>query len=387
MMTQADPDRLAAALLEWYDSHARSLPWRVSPADRAAGRRPDPYRVWLSEIMLQQTTVAVVGPYFEAFVDRWPRVEDLAAADPAEVRAAWAGLGYYARARNMHRCAGVVTSEYGGVFPDTRSALQELPGIGPYTSAAIAAIAFDRPETVVDGNVERVMARLHAIRTPLPAAKKDITAFASALTPSTRPGDYAQALMDLGATVCLPRAPACGICPWREACDARTQGIQEALPAKAPRKPRPVRVGHVFVVRDEGGAWALEQRPETGLLGGMRGFPGSTWEEIDPESVGGVPSAPPAPPCAAAWHACGEVRHTFTHFHLRLHVWTARVTARDWLPQWIRIPAREFRVSDLPGVMRKVARAAATPDQSAATSPVVTDSGAGAGRSKSGMIS
>ncbi|MDJ0995229.1 MAG: A/G-specific adenine glycosylase, partial [Dinoroseobacter sp.] len=202
---------LSTPLLEWYDAHARVMPWRVSPEDRAAGVQPDPYRVWLSEVMLQQTTVAAVKDYFRKFTSRWPTVTDLAAAEDSDVMAAWAGLGYYARARNLLKCARVVVQDYGGVFPDTAEELRKLPGIGPYTSAAIAAIAFDRAETVVDGNVERVMARLYAVEAPLPPAKAELTELAGQLTPETRPGDYAQAVMDLGATVCTPRSPACGI--------------------------------------------------------------------------------------------------------------------------------------------------------------------------------
>jgi A/G-specific adenine glycosylase len=217
-------------LLDWYDRHARALPWRVPPEDSRAGLRPDPYRVWLSEVMLQQTTVAAVKDYFHRFTTRWPTVADLAAAEDGEVMGEWAGLGYYARARNLLKCARAVVADHGGVFPDTRDALLTLPGIGPYTASAIAAIAFGRPETVVDGNVERVMARLHDIHTPLPAAKPELTEAAAALTPQARPGDYAQAVMDLGATICTPRSPACGICPWRDPCRARVAGTAADLP-------------------------------------------------------------------------------------------------------------------------------------------------------------
>ncbi|MDJ0821833.1 MAG: A/G-specific adenine glycosylase, partial [Paracoccaceae bacterium] len=227
---------LSQVLLEWYDRHARVMPWRVGPEARAGGQRPDPYRVWLSEIMLQQTTVAAVKSYFEAFTARWPSVSDLAAAEDGDVMAAWAGLGYYARARNLLKCARVVTSEHGGQFPDSYDALLKLPGIGPYTAAAISAIAFDRPETVVDGNVERVMARLHDEHTPLPTAKPVLTAMAQALTPADRPGDYAQAVMDLGATICTPRNPACGLCPWRPGCAAWAAGTAVELPRKLPKK-------------------------------------------------------------------------------------------------------------------------------------------------------
>lgn len=331
-------------LLDWYDTHARELPWRVSPADRLAGVLPDPYRVWLSEVMLQQTTVAAVREYFLRFTSLWPSVNDLANAADERVMGEWAGLGYYARARNLLKCARAVANDFNGRFPDTREVLLDLPGIGPYTASAIAAIAFDRPETVVDGNVERVMARLHAVETPLPGAKPELTEHAAALTPQDRPGDYAQAVMDLGATICTPRSPACGICPWMNACQARSLGIQAQLPAKSPKKDKPTRFGYIYVGRRTDGAWLLEQRPEKGLLGGMLGWPGSAWSDAPNE----------APPAAAEWRDLGEeVRHTFTHFHLRLAVRIATLD-EDAIPAQGRfIPARDFRPSDLPTVMRK----------------------------------
>lgn len=334
----------AADLLNWYDAHAREMPWRIGPADRKAGVRPDPYRVWLSEIMLQQTTVAAVKSYFLKFTSLWPTVTDLAAAPDERVMAEWAGLGYYARARNLLKCARVVADAHGGIFPTTREALLALPGIGPYTASALAAIAFDKPETVVDGNVERVMARLHAVQTPLPRAKPELTALAAALTPETRPGDYAQAVMDLGATICTPRSPACGICPWIDACAARAAGIQATLPAKESKKPKPTRLGYVYLGRRTDGAWLLEQRPDKGLLGGMLGWPCSEWNDTPEE----------APPVAAEWCDPGaEVRHTFTHFNLRLFVRIAHLD-RSVRPERGRfVPARDFRPGDLPTVMRK----------------------------------
>lgn len=334
---------LSDTLLEWYDRHARVMPWRVAPQDRAAGIRPDPYRVWMSEVMLQQTTVAAVREYFRAFTARWPTVTDLAAAEDAELMGAWAGLGYYARARNLLKCARAVTDEHGGVFPDTAEGLRALPGIGPYTSAAIASIAFDQPETVVDGNVERVMARLHGIETPLPPAKAELTRAAAALTPDARPGDYAQAVMDLGATICTPRNPACGICPWRDTCVARVAGNAAVLPRKLPKKPKPTRLGHVYIARRPDGAWLLETRPAKGLLGGMLAFPTSDWTEDAP---------PEAPPLAADWSDPGlEVRHTFTHFHLRLAL---RMTISDTAPaRGAFVPHPDFRPADLPTLMRK----------------------------------
>ncbi|MDF1872282.1 A/G-specific adenine glycosylase [Vannielia sp.] len=337
---------LSEALLAWYDKHARTLPWRVPPG---ADERADPYRVWLSEVMLQQTTVAAVKGYFITFTSLWPRVEALAAARDEDVMARWAGLGYYARARNLLKCARVVADEFGGVFPDSAEALQKLPGIGPYTAAAVAAIAFDRPEVVVDGNVERVMARLHGVQTPLPAAKPELVALAAKHTPNTRPGDYAQAVMDLGATLCTPRSPACGICPWRAPCVASAEGIAAELPRKIPKKPKPIRHGTAYVIRRDDGAFLLERRPDKGLLGGMLGWPGGHWAEQAPSA---------APPVTAALEEVGEVRHTFTHFHLILSIQAGEATAITEAPDgldWLRLsPAA------LPTVMRKAYDLAAT---------------------------
>ncbi|WP_170754608.1 A/G-specific adenine glycosylase [Ruegeria lacuscaerulensis] len=335
---------VSSELLAWYDRHAREMPWRVSPADRAAGVLPDPYRVWLSEVMLQQTTVAAVRDYFMRFTTRWPTVQALAAAPDDQVMGEWAGLGYYARARNLLKCARVVADEHGGQFPDTYEALLTLPGIGPYTAAAISAIAFDRPETVLDGNVERVMARLHDIHDPLPGSKPQLKDKAAAHTPQARPGDYAQAVMDLGATICAPKSPACGICPLREPCRARKAGTQADLPRKTPKKPKPTRYGHVYIAQRRDGAVLLERRPDKGLLGGMLGWPGSDWSDAPVET----------PPFAADWQVLpAEVRHTFTHFHLILRVWTTDLpddTSPDGL---IILDKHQFRPGDLPTVMRK----------------------------------
>ncbi|GKY86320.1 A/G-specific adenine glycosylase [Sinisalibacter aestuarii] len=337
-----DAGEMAEELLGWYDRHARVLPWRVNPAQRAAGILPDPYAVWLSEIMLQQTTVAAVRDYFTRFMALWPDVAALAAADDARVMGEWAGLGYYARARNLLKCARVVAGELGGVFPDSAEGLRALPGIGPYTAGAIAAIAFDRPEPVVDGNVERVMARLFRIETPLPRAKPEMRDKAAAMTPATRPGDYAQAVMDLGATICTPKSPACGICPWREPCQARAAGIAADLPAREAKKPKPVRLGIAYVGRREDGAWLLETRPESGLLGGMLGWPGGVWGD----------TAEDLPPVAANWRDPGEeVRHTFTHFHLRLALRVADLPADCRPVRGSFVP--RLRPTDLPTVMRK----------------------------------
>ena len=335
----------AKTLLNWYDVHARNLPWRVAPADRTRGVRPDPYQVWLSEIMLQQTTVAAVKTYYERFTTLWPTVADLAAARDEEVMGEWAGLGYYARARNLLKCARVVADELHGIFPDTEAELQKLPGIGPYTAAALAAIAFDRPSVVVDGNVERVMARLYDIHTPLPTAKPELTTLAAALTPDTRPGDYAQGVMDLGATICTPRSPSCGICPWMHPCAARRAGTAPDLPRKTPKKPKPTRQGIAYVAQRPDGALLLETRPPRGLLGGMLGWPGSEW--------GDAPV--PAPPMAADWKELdAEALHTFTHFHLRLRIMIA-VVPMDATPLAGEFHEKStFAPSKLPSVMRKV---------------------------------
>lgn len=335
---------VSGALLRWYDAHARDLPWRVGPAARARGVRPDPYRVWLSEIMLQQTTVATVKDYFERFTARWPAVADLAASPREEVLSAWAGLGYYARARNLHACAQTVVAAHDGAFPSTEAGLRALPGVGLYTAAAIAAIAFDEAATVVDGNVERVMARLHAVEEPLPGAKKALYALAATHTPATRPGDYAQAVMDLGATVCTPRNPACGACPLAGGCEGRARGIAATLPRKTPKKAKPTRRGLCYLARREDGAVLLTVRPDAGLLGGMAELPGTDWTEDEPA---------PAPPLPARWRAMGAVRHAFTHFHLVLTVLRADVPL-DAVPargRWT--PAARLDDAPLPTVMRK----------------------------------
>ncbi|WP_299139227.1 A/G-specific adenine glycosylase [uncultured Tateyamaria sp.] len=337
---------LSDDLLDWYDVHARAMPWRVPPADKKAGVRPDAYAVWMSEIMLQQTTVAAVTAYFQRFITRWPTVADLAAAADADVMGEWAGLGYYARARNLLKCARAVVADHGGQFPADHAALLKLPGIGPYTAAAVSSIAFDLPFTVVDGNVERVMARLHDEHTPLPAAKPILTSQAEALTPNTRPGDYAQAVMDLGATICTPKSPACGICPWRDPCKARANGTAPDLPRKTPKKPKPIRHGTVYLAQRNDGAWLLETRPDRGLLGGMLGWPGSDWVDV-------ATPRPTAPPFDAAWQRLNsEVRHTFTHFHLILDVMVATV-GDITPPHGTFVPKAQFRPSDLPTVMRK----------------------------------
>ncbi len=330
----------AGALLAWYDVNARDLPWRVLPGARARGDRADPYRVWLSEVMLQQTTVAAVKDYFVRFTARWPSVQALAAAEDGEVMAEWAGLGYYARARNLLACARAVAAL--GGFPSDLRGLRALPGIGPYTAAAIAAIAFAAPEVVVDGNVERVMARLFAEETPLPLAKPALIARAAGLTPVLRPGDYAQAVMDLGATICTPRNPACGICPWRQGCRGRALGIAASLPRKLAKAVKPTRRGTVWLARRADGAMLVERRPDRGLLGGTLGFPGAGWD--------GVPGLAPL---EADWLALGKVRHSFTHFHLDLEVNLARVPQSAAPLRGEFLGANLFSPQDLPTLMRK----------------------------------
>ncbi len=298
---------LRAALLDWYDVHGRMLAWRAPPRSPP----PDPYRVWLSEVMLQQTTTPHATPYFEAFTARWPTVSDLAAAGDADVMAAWAGLGYYARARNLLACARAVANDHGGVFPDTEAGLLALPGVGGYTAAAVAAIAFGRPANVVDGNVERVMARLFAVETPLPAAKPELKRLAATLVADDRPGDWPQALMDLGATVCRPGRPLCEACPLTLWCAGYASGHPERWPLKTKKADRPHRTGIAWVLRDETGRVALVQRPDKGLLGGMLGLPTSEWS---------VTPADAAPPAAADWREAGAIEHVFTHFSLTLTV-------------------------------------------------------------------
>jgi A/G-specific adenine glycosylase len=342
--TTADPP---ARLLAWYDRHARTLPWRAR-----LGERADPYRVWLSEIMLQQTTVVVVGPYFRAFLARWPTVQDLAAADLDDVLHAWQGLGYYARARNLHKCARVVSSELGGRFPDSEGALLRLPGIGPYTAAAIAAIAFGRRAIVLDGNVERVIARLFAVTKPLPGAKTELRRLAEGLTPDARAGDYAQAVMDLGATVCLPRKPRCLLCPWSDACRGRQAGIAESLPAKAPKAVRPKRHGIAFWTVRKDGAVLLRRRPESGLLGGMIEVPSTDWR-AQPWTLD---EALPTAPVAARWRPLdGVVRHGFTHFELELSLVVGEAPGRA-ARSGLWCPADRLSDYALPTLMKKVVR-------------------------------
>ena len=344
MPSVSDPVR--ADLLAWYDAHARRLAWRAPPGSEGPA---DPYRVWLSEVMLQQTTTPHATPYFLNFTARWPTVSDLAVAEDAEVMAAWAGLGYYARARNLLACARAVARDHDGVFPDTEAALLALPGVGAYTAAAVAAIAFGRAANVVDGNVERVMARLFAVETPLPAARPELKRLAARFVSDHRPGDWAQALMDLGATVCRPKSPLCAQCPISAHCAAFAAGAPERFPVKAKKAEKPRRHGVAWVILDARGRVALERRPDKGLLGGMLGLPTSDWSTT-PE--------PRTPPFASDWRDAGAVEHVFTHFALTLHVRTAQATDRG-VYEWRS--AAEARAA-LPTVFAKALDRGLAPD-------------------------
>ena len=341
-----NPADLRARLLAWYDANARNLPWRVGPADHRAGVRQDPYRVWLSEVMLQQTTVPHATPYFLTFTERWPTVTDLANVEDGDLMAAWAGLGYYARARNLLACARAVARDHAGVFPDTEEGLRALPGVGAYTAAAVAAIAFDRPTNVVDGNVERVMSRLFAVEEPLPESKPELKRLAATLVDNHRPGDWAQALMDLGATVCKPKSPLCDRCPVTRHCAAFARGDQDSFPRKTKKAARPRRHGIAYVLT-RGDLVALVRRPDKGLLGGMLGLPTSDWTSAPPTELDDVP-------VQADWRDMGEIEHVFTHFSLTLRVMRAEGEADGmvWTP-------REG-LEALPSVFLKAARQALT---------------------------
>lgn len=338
----------ASLLLSWYDRHHRDLPWRISPPMAAGGAVADPYHVWLSEVMLQQTTVQAVKPYFAKFLKLWPRVTDLAAADSEDVMKAWAGLGYYARARNLKKCAEAVAREHGGLFPDTEEGLKSLPGIGDYTAAAIAAIAFSRPAAVLDGNVERVISRLHRVEQPLPAAKPAMRALVAAMTPADRPGDFAQAMMDLGATICTPKRPACALCPLSSQCEARSLDDPERFPLKTAKKEKPLRTGAAFVALNPEGAVYLRKRQEKGLLGGMTEVPGSPWTA---RMDGDISVA--AQPFPADWQACGSIKHVFTHFELHLEVYRAKVERSTPEGNGWWEPAASLRHQALPTVIKK----------------------------------
>lgn len=330
-------------MLAWYDRHARDLPWRVSPADRVRGIKPDPYRIWLSEVMLQQTTVAAVKSYYLRFTSLWPTVHDLAAAPLDSVLKEWAGLGYYARARNLHACAQAVVQHHGGEFPQTSHGLQTLPGIGAYTSAAIAAICFDEPVAVLDGNLDRVLARYYALDVPVRDAKDELRAALQSSVPE-RAGDFAQAMMDLGATICAPRTAVCMLCPIQPGCIATKTGDPTIYPIKPTKAERPIRKGHAFVMQDRDGDVYLQSRPTKGLLGGMTEVPGSPWlDEL----------LPPDFPVEADWHHRGEMVHIFTHFRLELEVWSATVSPDSLDGGWWAPPAA-LKGEALPTLFRKV---------------------------------
>ena len=359
-MQASDLDAIPVALLGWYDAHARALPWRTKPREP----RQDPYRVWLSEVMLQQTTVAAVGKYYARFLELWPTVGDLAAAEDSAVMAEWAGLGYYARARNLIAAARVVAAA-GGAFPETEDGLRALPGLGAYTAAAVAAIAFDRRAVVVDANVERVVARLFRIETPLPAARPAIRAAADAITPRARPGDFAQAMMDLGATICTPRRPRCLLCPLAAPCRARSVGDPEALPLKPAKKSKPQRTGTAWWIErggpDGAHVWLVTRTP-TGLLGAMRALPDDGWAaRCDGNQV---------PPLAARWQPMGRVVHSFTHFDLELQLMRAESPDTSALKDGEWWPVERISSAGLPTVFAKAARlAVAATTQASGESP------------------
>ncbi|MBC8267173.1 MAG: A/G-specific adenine glycosylase [Rhodospirillaceae bacterium] len=338
------PLKLTTSLLDWYRDNRRDLPWRTED--------PDPYRVWLSEIMLQQTTVAVVRSYFEAFTGRWPTLDDLAAAELDAVLHAWQGLGYYARARNLHRCAKVLVTEFGGRFPESEKELLRLPGIGAYTAAAITAIAFGQPSAPVDGNIARVIARLMKLETPLPGLRRDVGELLAPLIPAQKPGDMVQALMDLGSAICKPGKPLCDQCPWRTSCAALKAGVVEQLPVKAAKKIKPVRHGVVFWIEDDESHVLLRRRPEKGLLGGMMEIPSSDWREKKWRMEEAIKEAP----VLAEWQTLpGTVRHTFTHFHLHLIVLSTHTHQRK-TNSGVWCTPNQFSSHALPSVMKKVIR-------------------------------
>ncbi len=350
-LPEAGPDSVPA-LLRWYDRDRRELPWRYGPGEKA-----NPYRVWLSEIMLQQTTVKAVIPYFERFVKRWPTVKALANAPIDDVLAAWAGLGYYSRARNLHACAQAIMADHKGRFPRTEAKLLGLPGIGPYTAAAIAAIAFGQKASPVDGNIERVVARLFAVREPLPGIKTTLRNLAATLTPETRAGDFAQAMMDLGATTCTPRRPSCMMCPLSAQCAANALGIAESLPARAAKAERPVRYGVAFVALREDGHVLLRKRPSAGLLGGMLEVPSTEWTDGRIAAQAALRSVPIR---SDWWPVAGTVTHAFTHFRLEMQVYRALVPADALLDLWAEpdrckwVHRRDLHAEALPSAMRKL---------------------------------
>ena len=343
-------EEIVDAILDWYDLNARILPWRISPEAKIGGIIPDPYHVWLSEIMLQQTTVTAVIPYFEKFTKEWPTIQKLAAANLDDILTGWAGLGYYARARNLYKCAVFITQNLGGKFPETYDDLLQLPGIGKYTAAAISSIVYDTPETVIDGNVERVLSRIYNINVPLPSSRPIITDLAEQLTPSHRPGDYAQALMDIGATICKPKSLKCDSCPVKINCISRSLGTAQNLPMRVSKKKKPTRRGYAFWAEYDGKVW-LRRRPEEGLLGGMMEVPSNEWAPSN--SWNNIP--PPRVPIIANWDILpGVVSHTFTHFNLELKI--IRIELEEMINlqegEWCAVKERDNYA--LPTVMKKI---------------------------------
>lgn len=345
-------DHPAELLLAWYDRHARAMPWRVPPADRRVGVLPDPYHVWLSEVMLQQTQVKTVHAYFLDFVAKWPTIKAMALAPADDVMRAWAGLGYYSRARNLKKCAEKIWFAHAGKFPQTAADLQALPGIGAYTGAAIAAIAFDEPVAVVDGNVERVMARFWRIEETMPQGKETVRIAVADILPAGRPGDFAQAMMDLGATICTPRNPACSLCPLRPSCRSAKAGCAQDYPRKLAKAKKPQRKGAAYVLRNAAGAVFLQKRPDEGLLGAMAGVPTTNWT-VRADGATGIAHAP----ITGQWRRGGAVRHVFTHFELELEVWTLD-GVESALPDGWWVPVDKLGEEALPSVMKKVIAAA-----------------------------
>ena len=344
---------ITAGLLAWYDQHGRKFPWRISPERIKDREQPNPYHVWLSEIMLQQTQAATVCGYFEKFIKTWPDLDALFAASSEEILKAWAGLGYYARARNLIKCANMVIHHYGGKFPDTQHELKKLPGIGEYTSAAIAAIAFGEPVAVIDGNVERVITRLYRIKIPLPQAKPEIGRKVKFLVSAKRSGDFAQAMMDLGATICSPRKPDCPFCPLREHCASVNYSDVERFPHKPAKLKKPLREGAVFVAVACDGSILLQKRPDRGLLASMSEVPTTNWNSRRNGETG-VEGAP----FKAQWIPCGQVHHIFTHFRLVLYVFRAdidKTLAKNG--QWWS-PGHVLPTEALPKLMKKTIEAA-----------------------------
>ncbi|HHL43174.1 MAG TPA: A/G-specific adenine glycosylase [Hellea balneolensis] len=347
MKSSQQIERLRATLLDWYDREGRTLPWRIRPEDRRKGKVPNPYAIWLSEIMCQQTTTTAVIPYWRKFLKTWPDVETLAAAGRDEILTAWAGLGYYARARNLHKCAQIIVDDFGGEFPTTEAGLLKLPGIGPYTAAAIAAICNREVTNVVDGNVERVIARLHAVRTPLPKAKPVLKVLAGDIACPKRPDDYAQALMDLGAIICKPKSPQCEACPWGFACQAKVTGEPSQYPLRLQKKKRPQRFGAVFYLEHDGHVW-LRTRPDKGLLGGMAELPGTPWRTTKLSAEEEMAHAP----AQRNWQKHPEpIRHVFTHFELFLNVYCAEGKTEKADGYWAKLEALDQYA--LPSLMRK----------------------------------